>query len=537
MKTAVSSLPTSAGDVQNAAGSAGAANSLRVWVAVVGSALGAFVAVLNIQIVNASLADIQGAIGAGIDDGGWISTSYLIAEIVVIPLTGWLSQVFSLRIYLITNAVLFLVFSVACAFAANLGQMIVLRAIQGFTGGVLIPLAFTIVITLLPKAKQPIGLALFALSATFAPAIGPTIGGYLTEDWGWQYIFYVNLVPGALMVGMLWFSLDGQPMRLGLLAKGDWPGIVTMAIGLAALQTVLEEGNKDDWFGSPFIARLAIVAAVSLTLFVWIELTSSHPLLNLRLLIRRNFGFGTLANFLLGIALYGSVFIVPVYLARIQGYNAEQIGMVLAWTGLPQLLLIPLVPGLMQRFDIRLVIAVGFALFAASNFMNIHMSAAYASDQLFLPNIVRAIGQALILAPLSSIATSGMENENAGSASALFNMTRNLGGAVGIALLQTFLTKREQYHSNVLVQSVSAFEEATRVRIERLTAYFHSHGINDQALAAQKAIVAIALRARQQAYVMAFNDTFFLLGVSLTIALAAVLLLKKPGHIAAGGAH
>lgn len=537
MTTAVSSLPTSAGTTQNAAGAAGAANSPRVWVAVVGSALGAFMAVLNIQIVNASLADIQGAIGAGIDDGGWISTSYLIAEIVVIPLTGWLSQVFSLRIYLITNAVLFLAFSVACAFAANLGQMIILRAIQGFTGGVLIPLAFTIVITLLPKAKQPIGLAMFALSATFAPAIGPTIGGYLTENWGWQYIFYVNLVPGALMVGMLWFSLDREPMRLDLLTKGDWPGIVTMAIGLAALQTVLEEGNKDDWFGSPFIARLTIVAAASLTLFVWIELASGHPLLNLRLLVRRNFGFGVLANFLLGTALYGSVFIVPVYLARIQGYNAEQIGMVLAWTGLPQLLLIPLVPGLMQRFDIRLIIAVGFALFAASNFMNIHMSAAYASDQLFLPNIVRAIGQALILAPLSAIATSGIENENAGSASALFNMTRNLGGAVGIALLQTFLTKREQYHSNVLVQSVSVFEEATRVRVTRLTAYFLSHGINDQAFAAQKAIVAIALRVRQQAFVMAFNDTFFLLGVSLTIALAAVLLLKKPGHVAAGGAH
>lgn len=390
----VSSLPTSA-RAQSIAGTAGAANSARVWVAVVGSALGAFMAVLNIQIVNASLADIQGAIGAGIDDGGWISTSYLIAEIVVIPLTGWLSQVFSLRNYLITNAVLFLAFSVACAFAANLGQMIVLRAIQGFTGGVLIPLAFTIVITLLPKAKQPIGLALFALSATFAPAIGPTIGGYLTENWGWQYIFYVYLVPGTLMVGMLWFSLDRQPMRLGLLGKGDWSGIATMALGLAALQTVLEEGNKDDWFGSPFIGRLAIVAAMSLTLFVWIELTSSHPLLNLKLLVRRNFGFGVLANFLLGVALYGSVFIVPVYLARIQGYNAEQIGMVLAWTGLPQLVLIPLVPGLMQRFDIRLVVAIGFALFAVSNFMNVHMSAAYAGDQLFWPNIVRASARLL----------------------------------------------------------------------------------------------------------------------------------------------
>jgi DHA2 family multidrug resistance protein len=535
MTSIVSSIPIPARTARTE--TTGTAASPRVWVAVVGSTLGAFMAVLNIQIVNASLADIQGAIGAGIDNGGWISTAYLIAEIVVIPLTGWLSQVFSLRKYLITNALLFLVFSVACAFAASLGQMIVLRAIQGFTGGVLIPMAFTLVITLLPKAKQPIGLALFAMSATFAPAIGPTIGGYLTENWGWQYIFYVNLVPGALMVGMLWFSLDRQPMQLALLSKGDWPGIATMAVGLAALQTVLEEGNQDDWFGSPFILRLAIVAAVSLSLFVWIEFTSRHPLLNLRLLARRNFGFGVLANFLLGTALYGSVFILPVYLARIQGYNAEQIGLVLAWTGLPQLLLIPLVPRLMQRFDVRLVIALGFALFAASNFMNVGMTANYASDQLFWPNIVRAIGQALVFAPLSAIATAGIEKENAGSASALFNMTRNLGGAVGIALLQTFLTKREQYHSNVLVQSVSLFEEATRSRIDRLTAYFLSHGVSDHALAAHKAVVAIALRVRQQAFVMAFGDTFFLLGIGLVIALAATLLLKKPGHIDGGGAH
>src|SRR4051812_23913423 len=199
------------------------ATSARTWVAVVGATLGAFMAVLNIQIVNASLADIQGAISAGIDDGGWISTAYLVAEIIVIPLTGWLAQVFSIRLYLLVNAVLFLFFSVACAFAANLEQMIVLRALQGFSGGVLIPMAFTIIITLLPKARQPVGLALFALSATFAPAIGPTIGGYLTENWGWEYIFYVNLVPGAVMIAMLWIALDPAPMQLRL-ARGRLVG-------------------------------------------------------------------------------------------------------------------------------------------------------------------------------------------------------------------------------------------------------------------------------------------------------------------------
>jgi len=511
--------------------------STKTWVAVLGATLGAFMAVLNIQIVNASLADIQGAIGAGIDDGGWISTSYLIAEIVVIPLSGWLAQVFSVRIYLLTNAVLFLALSAACALAQDLPQMIALRAVQGFTGGVLIPMAFTLIITLLPKAKQPIGLALFALSATFAPAIGPTIGGYLTENWGWQYIFYVNLVPGAVMVGMLYFSLESKPMNLSQLAEGDWPGIITMAVGLSALQTVLEEGNKDDWFGSPFIVRLSVIAAVSLTVFLWIELTAKKPLLNLRLLFRRNFGFGILANFLLGIALYGSVYILPVYLSRIQGYNAEQIGMVLAWTGLPQLLLIPLVPRLMQRLDPRLVIGVGFALFAASNFMNITMTTDYATDQLFWPDVVRAIGQALVMAPLSAVATAGIEPENAGSASGLFNMMRNLGGAVGIAVLQTLLTKREQFHSNVLMQSVSTFEQATRTRIEQLTQYFMNHGVIDRSDAMHRAYVAIGHIVQKQAFIMAFGDTFYLLGAALIVAMIATLLLKKPDHLSSGEAH
>jgi MFS transporter, DHA2 family, multidrug resistance protein len=539
MTAAQATLATSAqtGQIQPTSAAASSQVSAKTWIAVLGATLGAFMAVLNIQIVNASLADVQGAIGAGIDDGGWISTSYLIAEIVVIPLSGWLAQVFSVRLYLLTNAVLFLVFSAACALAQDLPQMIAIRAVQGFTGGVLIPMAFVLIITLLPKNRQPIGLALFAISATFAPAIGPTIGGYLTENWGWQYIFYVNLAPGAVMVAMLYFSLEARPMKLHLLREGDWPGIITMAIGLSALQTVLEEGNKDDWFGSPFIVRLSVIATVALALFFVIELTTKKPLLNLRLLVRRNFGFGMLANFLLGVALYGSVFILPQYLSRVQGYNAEQIGMVLAWTGLPQLVLIPLVPRLMKRLDPRILIALGFALFSASNFMNIYMTADYATEQLFWPNVVRAIGQALVMTPLSAVATAGIEAENAGSASGLFNMMRNLGGAVGIALLQTFLTKREQYHSNVLMQSVSLFEQATRTRLDQLTQYFMSHGIANHSDALNRAYVAIGHVVQKQAFILAFSDTFYLLGAALIAALIAGLLLKKPDHMSAGGAH
>ncbi len=343
---------------------------------------------------------------------------------------------FSFRRYILANSVLFPLFSIACAFSHDLGSMIVMRGFQGFVGGVLIPMAFTMTLTKLPKAQQPIGLAMFAVAVTFAPAIGPTIGGYMTENYGWQSIFYINSVPSAVMVAALAVTLEASPMRLDLLKQGDWFGIVTMAIGLASFQTVLEEGNKDDWFASPFIVRLAIVAAVFLAAFVWIELTTKKPLVNLRLLKQRNFAVGTFANTLVGFALFGAVYLLPQYLGQVQRYNAEQIGFVLAWTGIPQLLIIPLVPMLMKRFDARYVGLVGLSIFAASCFMNVTLSLDNAGDQFFIPNIVRAIGQALVLTPISTISTADITPQDAGSASGLSNMLRNLGGAVGTATLR-----------------------------------------------------------------------------------------------------
>lgn len=512
--------------------------SLTSWIAVLAGMIGAFMAILNIQITNASLLNIEGGIGTGVDNGAWISTSYLIGEIVVIPLTDYLSRVFSFRRYIITNTILFALFSMACAFTHDLGSMIVMRGLQGFAGGVLIPMAFTMVLTKLPKAQQPIGLALFAISVTFAPAIGPTIGGYLTENYGWQTIFFVNLPPSIVMVIALAYTLEKTPMQLSLLREGDWAGIVTMAIGLSALQTVLEEGNKDDWFESPFIFNLGIVAAVFLTAFVVIELTVQKPLVNLRLLKRRNFGIGVLVNVLVGFALFGSVYILPQYLGQVQRYNAEQIGNVLAWTGLPQLLLIPLVPLLMKRYDVRYIGFVGISIFAASCFMNITLSLDSAGDQFFLPNVVRAIGQALVLTPLSSITTAGIAPSEAGAASGLSNMLRNLGGAVGTATLATVLTKREQFHSNIIGQSVTLYREEVRQRIDDLTQYFMAHGVADPAAAHHQAIAAIGAPVRRQALVMGFSDTFAVIGTLLAIAAVMLLFARKVGvESGAGGAH
>src|ERR1700728_1176128 len=372
LSASISPLPTSRTGSERAPADRNRA-SITTWIAVLAAMIGSFMAILNIQITNASLLNIEGGIGTGVDNGSWISTSYLIGEIVVIPLTDFLSRVFSFRRYMLASAALFAAFSVACAFTHDLPSMIAMRGLQGFAGGVLIPMAFTLVLTKLPKPQQPIGLAVFALSVTFAPAIGPTIGGYLTENYGWQTIFFVNVLPTAVVLAALYLTLERTPMQLKLLKEGDWAGIATMAIGLSAFQTVLEEGNKDDWFASPFILRLAAVALVSLSLFVWIELSIEKPLIRLRLLKGRHFGFGTIAMTMLGFALFGSVYILPAYLRQAQGYNSEQIGGVLAWTGVPQLLLIPLVPKLMQRFDPRPIAFIGLSIFAYSCFINIEM--------------------------------------------------------------------------------------------------------------------------------------------------------------------
>jgi MFS transporter, DHA2 family, multidrug resistance protein len=510
--------------------------TLKTWIAVGGALIGAFMAVLNIQITNASLPYIEGGIGTGGINGAWVITAYLIGEIIVVPMTDFLSRVFSLRRYLIVNTVLFLLFSVACGQAHSLGEMIVLRALQGFAGGVLIPLAFTIIVAMLPPSKRAMGLAGYAVTATFAPAIGPTIGGWLTDTYGWPTIFYLNLVPGAVMLAALIYGLPRTPMQLGLLRRGDWLGIAVMAIGLASLQTVLDEGDVDDWFGSPIIVRLSLLAAIMLVAFVTLELTSEEPLVQLRLLTRRNFGFGTLGNFLLGFALYGSSYLLPQYLANTQGFDSQQSGEVMAWTGLPQLLLIPFVPFLMKRFDPRLLASGGLIVFAASCFLNLRLDANYGGSQLLIPDVTRAIGQALVMTPLSSVAMVGITAAEAGGASGLFNMLRNLGGAIGTATLETFFTKREQYHSFIINAHVSLLQPATRTRLGALQQYFLAHGTSDPGVAMRSAVIAVGGIIRGQATIMAYADCFGLLGAVLLCAVLAVVMLRR-GMCAGGAAH
>jgi DHA2 family multidrug resistance protein len=494
---------------------------LRHWVAVLGAMLGAFMAVLDIQITNASLKDILGTLGATMEEGSWVTTSYLVAEIVVIPLTGWLAVVFSPRRYLLGTTCAFLAASIACAWAWDLSSLIAFRVVQGFTGGAMIPMALTLVLRMLPERHHAAGFAVFGMTATFAPAIGPSIGGWLTENYGWPWIFYMNLVPGVIMLAALAWGMDKERADLSKIRHGDWAGIVTVASGLGCLITLLEEGNRNDWFNSPAMTGLAVLAVVMLAAGIAIELRGRDPFIDLRLLARRGFGISCLVGTVFGLGMYGVMYVLPVYLAQVQGYNAGQIGHTIMWSGVPQLLMMPVAAVMAKRCDARLLISVGLALFATSCLMNGHISHWTAHEQLRSTQLIRALGMPLVIVPLTTLATRGLPASRAGSASALFNMLRNLGGSVGIALLATRIDVREKVHSVRLGESVSQFDPETIERIRSLTGYFVSLGA-DSVTAGTRALGVLDHTIRREAFVLSFGDAFTLLGVILVLAIPLV---------------
>src|SRR5450830_192891 len=513
--------------------------SSRTWLAVAAGMLGAFMAVLDIQITNSSLKDILGSLSATQEEGSWISTAYLVAEIIVIPLTALLTRVFSLRGYMMGTTALFLVFSTLCGFAWNLESMIVFRMAQGFTGGALIPMAMTLVMSKLPPAKRSTGMALFGLTATLAPAMGPTLGGYLSELYGWPSIFYINWVPGVLLMAGIAYGLDKEKMRLDQLWNADWLGIGFMALGLGCLTIFLEEGNSKDWFDSLFIITFATLAVVGLLGWVITSTTREQPFVNLGLYGQRNFLVATVLSAVMGMGLYGSSFLLPLFLGQIAGYSPMQIGEVIMWVGLPQLFIMRFVAKLSGKIDNRILCTFGLLLFGGSCLMNAYMDASTGYDQLMLSQIVRALGQPFVMLTLSNFAMNGIAPKDMPSASSLFNMTRNLGGSIGIALLATSLTQREHFHSARIGESVSNYALNTQERLSALTSSFINGGY-DSATAADMALKAVDGIVRREAYVMAYNDGFFLVAMVLFACIGVLWFsdkVKAPSGAGGGGAH
>jgi DHA2 family multidrug resistance protein len=452
-----------------------------------------------------------------------------VAEIIMIPLTAWLTQLLSIRRLAVWITSGFMISSVLCSLAWNLESMIVFRALQGFSGGALIPLAFTLSYMKVPDRLRPKTMALFALTATFAPSIGPTLGGWLTENFGWEYIFYINLPPALLMIAGLMYSLDKQKPDWQLLKQTDYAGIVCMAIGLGCLQVFLEEGYRKDWLESSLIVTLGCIAFIALGLFVILQFSREHPLINLRILGDRNFGLGGLSVFFIGMAIYGTVFLLTLYLAQIQNYNPQQIGSVMLWTGLPQLLVIPLVPVLLRKADPRWMAAAGLFLVALSSYANSQLNLDFGGEQLTHTLLIRAVGQPLVMVTSSLICMAYLMPKDVGSGSSLYNVLRNLGGAVGIALLSTLIDNRTKTYFDYLREAVIPGNPQVAERLTLLTEKLGSE---------TAALGKISEITHQQAQIMAFNDAFLAIALGVSISLICILLTKKlPANSSAEPAH
>ncbi len=482
-----------------------------------------------------ALPSIGRDLGMGLAGLEWGINIYTLAFAVLTLAGGACTDRFGTRPVFLAGLSLFTASSLGAGLSVNGGMLIGMRAAQGAGAAVMGPAALAMLLSTFAGARRALALGVWSGISATALAGGPLVGAALTRTFGWQSIFYLQIIPTSIMLLILSWGLARSRSNLRLLRNGDWLGIASLSIALGAMIITLEEGNRKDWFESEFIQRGAVVALVFFAIFFYRQLRGPNPFINVRLLKRRNFALANIIGVILGLGLYGSVFITPLYLAQVQGYNAWQTGMTMMWFGFPQLIMVPLIVRLMKVVDLRHLVAIGSAIFAASLLINIDMSADSAYDQLRLANFIRGIGQPFLSVPLAVIATVGIEPAQVGSASGLYNLTRNLGGSIGIAFLATFLTLREHFHSNHIVESVSLYSRATLERIEGLTGYFVSQGA-DPALAGERALRAIDAVARRESFVLAYNDCFYVMGMAFVVGVVLTYLLQSYRTPQAGAA-
>lgn len=487
------------------------------WLAVAAGTLGALMATLDISIVNSSLPTIQGEIGASGTEGTWIATGYLVAEIVMIPLSGWLERVFGLRTFLLAVAALFTGFSVLCGLSTSLAMMIAGRVGQGITGGAMIPTAQTIIATRLPRSQQPIGTAMFGATAILGPVIGPLIGGWLTENLSWHYAFFLNVPICIGLVVLLLVGLRHEPARLDMLSEADWLGIVGLACFLGGLTVVLEEGEREQWFSSPTIVWIAILSAVGFALMMTGQLTAKRPVIRLKLLLDRQFGSVVVMGITVGMVIYGTSYVIPQFLATIADYNALQAGKIVALGGVPSLLMMPLVPILIRYVDIRLAVGFGLSVLAFSAWHETDLTAQSAGGDFVVSQLIRGVGTIFAMVFLNQAAIQSVTTEHASDAAGLFNAARNLGGSFALAGIAVIQDQRLWLHSRRIEETLHANSIAVG---DYLNAQAHGLGGMPQALR------SLAGTIQLEALTMTYIDLFWILAVFIGCVIPLVLFLR-----------
>jgi DHA2 family multidrug resistance protein len=499
--------------------------SLRQWVGVLAMVFGMFMALLDIQIVTSSLTQIQGGLSASADEISWVQTSYIIAEVVMIPLSGTLSRLLSTRVLFVGATIGFTIASALCASATSLGTMIVFRVMQGFLGGAMVPTVFPVVYTVFPPRQLATVMVLISLILNLSSTVGPTVGGYLTDTYSWHWLFLVNIVPGIVVAATVWSLIDVDKPNPSLLRAFDLPGLILMALFLGCFEYVLEEGERWDWFSDGTILAATVISAVSAGLFFWRVLTYRQPIVDLRAFRIRNFAMGSMYSFIVGIGLYCGTYVVPLFLAEVRGFSSLQIGMTVVVTGCSQAAISPFTTYVARKIDLRLMLAIGMGLFMTAMYLTAGLTNQASFGELFVPQVIRGFALMFCFLPANLISLGSLPPDLLRSSAGLYNLMRNLGGAIGLAALGTVMNTRLHFHWDRLIESINPARPAVQHFLDVQTNRFDPHFTGGGTQAAVKMLGGIVER---EALVLTFNDVMLLIGAIFLIGLLLIPILKRP---------
>ena len=499
---------------------------MNKWIITLTVMLPTLIEIIDTSVVNVSLDHIRGSLSAGLDESTWTITSYLVSNAIIIPMTGWLSKFFGRKKYLIISIALFTVSSFLCGSAWNLQSLVIFRVLQGIGGGALQPLSQSILLETFPPRQHGIAMAAFGVGIMFGPIIGPLLGGWITDNWSWHWIFFINVPIGIISVLLTMLFITDPPYMKKARMKIDYWGLALLALGLGCIQVVLDKGQREDWFSSDLIVLLSVVSAVSLVSFLIVELYAEHPVMNLRTFRNISFSTGNLVMFMGFFNLFASIVLLPIYLQTLMGYTSFLAGFVLGPGGIATLISLPIAGALVNKVNPKALLSFGIAVNAYATYLmsNFDLSADF--NTVIWPRIVLGIGMGFFFIPLTTMTMAGIKKEDMGNASAIYNLLRNLGGSFGVAFVTTVLSRREQFHQARLVEHVTPFDRTYQIMSEKTTQFLHYKGLSGS-LSENGGLGVMYRELLRQASMLSFNDAFRLVSITMICILPLVLLMRR----------
>src|SRR3954454_23518368 len=501
--------------------------NINPWLIAVSVMFATFMEVLDTTVVNVSLPHIAGNLSVSIDEATWALTSYLIANAIIQPMTGWLASMFGRKRLLMLSVVRFTAYSFLCGLAPTLSTLIVFRVMQGATGGALQPLSQAVLLEAFAPQDRGKAMGFWALGIVVAPILGPVLGGWLTDNYSWRWVFYINIPVGIASIVMTKLYIFDPPYLRSENRNVDYWGIGMLIVGIGALQIVLDKGQQEDWFESNLIVMLAIVSAVTLVALVWHELTADDPIVDLRVLKERSYAVGVFLMTVVGFVLYGSMVLLPIMLQTLLGYPPLQAGIAMAPRGVGSFFMMPITGLMTGRFDPRKLLTAGLILGGGTLIWLSVLNLQAGYWDIFWPQLLQGVGMSLLFVPLTTISMDAIPRERMGNATSLFNLMRNIGGSIGIAMTGTMLSRHSQATTSLLGAHVSQYDPATRTMFGQMQGAFMAAGA-DATTAANRAYAAMFGQVQRQATMVSFVGIFQLLGVLFVALIPLVLLMKRP---------